>query len=422
MGTVRAVRGMNDILPQTSGVWQHVEETLRRIFHAYSYREIRLPVIEKTELFARSIGESTDIVAKEMYTFADRNGDSLSLRPEGTAGCVRAGIEKGLFYNQTQRLWYMGPMFRHERPQRGRYRQFYQAGAEAFGWVGPDTDAELIALSFRFWRDLGLPISPRLELNSLGDVESRSRYRDKLVAYLSKYADELDVDSKQRLLTNPMRILDSKDSKTREILQDAPDIIDCLDSESRSHFDALCRLLQELNIQYTVNSRLVRGLDYYNRTVFEWVTDELGAQGAVCAGGRYDGLVQHLGGKHPVPACGFALGIDRLVELVISAQPEVDGSADVYVMTIGDDAKVQAWSYAETLRDHGYKVEMYCGEGTLKNQLKRAAKSEAKVGLLLGEDEISSGSITLKLLRGKDCQIKVPETDLVSGVRKLFRE
>ena len=422
MSTVQAVRGMNDILPQASQVWQHVEQVLQNIFHAYSYREIRLPVIEKTELFARSIGESTDIVSKEMYTFEDRNGDSLSLRPEGTAGCVRAGLEHGLFHNQTQRLWYMGPMFRHERPQRGRYRQFYQAGIEAFGWVGPDTDAEVIAVSSRIWRGLGLPVSPRLEINSLGDAETRQRYRTRLVNYLNDYENDLDVDSKHRLKTNPLRILDSKDAKTQKILEGAPSIRECLDKESLEHFDALCSLLRQLDISYTINEKLVRGLDYYNRTVFEWVTDELGAQGAVCAGGRYDGLVQQLGGKQHVPATGFALGLDRLVELVASLEALPDKKPDVYVITIGAETKSKGWQYAEILRDHGYEVEMFCGDGTMKSQLKRADKSGALVSLLLGEDEISSNSVTLKHMRRKNHQVTISAADLIIQLHTMVRE
>ncbi|MDJ0955560.1 MAG: histidine--tRNA ligase [Arenicellales bacterium] len=422
MSTVQAVRGMNDILPQASQVWQHVEQVLQNIFHTYSYREIRLPVIEKTELFARSIGEGTDIVAKEMYTFEDRNGESLSLRPEGTASCVRAGLEHGLFHNQTQRLWYMGPMFRHERPQRGRYRQFYQAGIEAFGWVGPDIDAEVIAVSSRIWRGLNLPQSPRLEINSLGDTETRQSYRAQLVAYLSDYENDLDVDSRQRLKTNPLRILDSKDAGTQKILEGAPSIRECLDEESSAHFDALCALLQQLDIAYTINQKLVRGLDYYNRTVFEWVTDELGAQGAVCAGGRYDSLVEQLGGKQRIPATGFALGLDRLVELVASLETIPDKDLDVYVIAIGTETKDKSWQYAETLRDHGYDVEMFCGDGSMKSQLKRADKSGALVSLLLGEDEVSSNSVTLKHMRRKNHQVTIPAVDLVRQLQEMVRE
>ena len=422
MSTVQAVRGMNDILPQASQVWQHVEQVLQNVFHAYSYREIRLPVIEKTELFARSIGEGTDIVAKEMYTFEDRNGESLSLRPEGTASCVRAGLEHGLFHNQTQRLWYMGPMFRHERPQRGRYRQFYQAGIEAFGWVGPDTDAEVIAVSSRIWRDLNLPQSPRLEVNSLGDAEARQRYRAQLVDYLSRYEKDLDGDSRQRLKTNPLRILDSKDVDTQKILESAPSIRECLDRESLAHFDALCEMLQQLDIPYTINQKLVRGLDYYNRTVFEWVTDELGAQGAVCAGGRYDSLVEQLGGKQHVPATGFALGLDRLVELLASLETLPNKYPDVYVIAIGAETRGKSWQYAETLRDHGYQVEMFCGDGTMKNQLKRADKSGALVSLLLGENEVSSNSVTLKHMRRKNHQVTISAADLVEQLREMIRE
>jgi len=423
MDTVQAVRGMNDILPGRSAVWQRVEAALRDIFHVYSYREVRLPLIEKTELFARSIGEATDIVAKEMYTFDDRNGESLSLRPEGTASCVRAGIEHGLFHNQWQRFWYMGPMFRHERPQRGRYRQFYQAGAEAFGWAGPDVDAELIALSSRFWNSMNLRTLPRLEINSLGDAESRIRYRRNLVDYLGQYERELDADSRKRLHSNPLRILDSKDPGTKKILHSAPDIIACLDTHSRTHFDGLCALLEALSIKFTINSRLVRGLDYYNRTVFEWVTDELGAQSAVCAGGRYDGLVQHLGGKQPVPAAGFALGMDRLVELVaMSNDSLIPGGPDVYVVTIGEQARLRGWNCAELLRDHGFHVEMFCGDGAMKNQMKRADKSRARISVIIGENEIAAGSVTLKPMQKTNSQITVAAVDVVEKIQEMMRE
>jgi len=423
MGSVKAVRGMNDILPPDSAVWQEVESQLRTIFHIYSYREIRLPVLEKTELFARSIGDATDIVAKEMYTFDDRNGESLTLRPEATASCVRAGIENGMFHNQCQRLWYMGPMFRHERPQRGRYRQFYQAGAEAFGWTGPDTDAELIAMSSRFWSSMNLKISPRLEINSLGDADSRAGYRDRLLEYLLRYEDELDVDSRKRLRSNPLRILDSKDPDTRKILQGAPVLFDYIDPESREHFDKLCTLLGDLGIPFSVNEKLVRGLDYYNRTVFEWVTDELGSQSAVCAGGRYDGLVQQLGGRNAVPAAGFALGMDRLVDLASMGGTVHDHTGpDVYVITLGARARAQGWIYAEQIRDQGFKVEMFCGDGGMKNQMKRADKSGATLGLVLGDDEIDSGSATLKRMRGNGGQETVAAGGLVAAIRELTSE
>ncbi|MFC1680985.1 histidine--tRNA ligase [Pseudomonadota bacterium] len=423
MGSVKAVRGMNDILPPDSAVWQEVESQLRTIFHIYSYREVRLPVLEKTELFARSIGDATDIVAKEMYTFDDRNGESLTLRPEATASCVRAGIENGMFHNQCQRLWYMGPMFRHERPQRGRYRQFYQAGAEAFGWTGPDTDAELIAMSSRFWSSMNLKISPRLEINSLGDADSRAGYRDRLLEYLLRYEDELDVDSRKRLRSNPLRILDSKDPDTRKILQGAPVLFDYIDPESREHFDKLCTLLGDLGIPFSVNEKLVRGLDYYNRTVFEWVTDELGSQSAVCAGGRYDGLVQQLGGRNAVPAAGFALGMDRLVDLASMGGTVHDHTGpDVYVITLGARARAQGWIYAEQIRDQGFKVEMFCGDGGMKNQMKRADKSGATLGLVLGDDEIDSGSATLKRMRGNGGQETVAAGGLVAAIRELTSE
>lgn len=423
MKAVKAVRGMNDILPPTSAVWQEVESQLRRIFHFYSYREVRLPVLEKTELFARSIGEATDIVAKEMYTFDDRNGESLTLRPEATASCVRAGIENGLFHNQSQRFWYMGPMFRHERPQRGRYRQFYQAGAEAFGWPGPDTDAELIAMSSRFWGAMKLKVSPRLEVNTLGDAGSRLAYRNRLVDYLKGHEGELDSDSRNRLESNPLRILDSKVPQTQKILQDAPVLFDCIDKDSLAHFDGLCALLEELTIPFTVNQKLVRGLDYYNRTVFEWITDELGSQSAVCAGGRYDGLVQQLGGKNAVPAAGFALGLDRLVELASMNQAaELPAVPDIYVIMVGERARALGWGYAERLRDQAFTVEMFCGEGGMKNQMKRADKSGAPICLLLGDDETQSGSVTIKNMRNNGGQVTVAAGDLVARIQDMTSE
>ncbi len=399
MQPIQAVRGMNDLLPEEVIVWQHVERVVRQSFAAYDYREIRLPLIERTELFSRSIGEETDIVAKEMYTFDDRNGENLTLRPEGTAGCVRAAIENGLLHNPAQRWWYMGPMFRYERPQRGRYRQFHQAGAEAFGWMGPDIDAELIALSARMWRALGLK-GVELEINSLGSVESRIAYRERLVEYLERYRGELDADSQRRLDTNPLRILDSKDANTQAILSAAPDIRDHLDGESHAHFETLVDLLQRLGIAYRVNSRLVRGLDYYSRTVFEWVSSDLGAQATVCAGGRYDGLVDQLGGRRPTPAAGFAVGLERLVEIVLAqARAPDQQSLDVYVATLGEAATAAGLLLAEALRDAGYSVQNHCGGGSLKSQIKRADKSGARVAAILGHDELQTDSVTLKPLR-----------------------
>ncbi|KJJ58494.1 histidinol dehydrogenase, partial [Vibrio cholerae] len=310
--TIQAIRGMNDCLPTQSPLWQKVEGVVKNVISAYGYSEVRMPIVEMTHLFSRAIGEVTDVVEKEMYTFEDRNGDSLTLRPEGTAGCVRSGIENGLLYNQEQRLWYMGPMFRHERPQKGRYRQFHQCGVEVFGLDGPDVDAELIMMTARLWRELGIAQHVRLELNSIGSLEARANYRTALIDYLEQYQNVLDEDCKRRMYTNPLRVLDSKNPDVQAILGDAPQLSDYLDAESKQHFAGLCELLDAAGIEYTVNQRLVRGLDYYNRTVFEWITESLGSQGTVCGGGRYDGLVEQLGGK-PTPAVGFAMGLERLV-------------------------------------------------------------------------------------------------------------
>lgn len=419
MTGVQAVRGMNDALPQQTPTWQHVESLLRNAFAAYGYREIRLPLVEKTELFARSIGADTDIVTKEMYTFKDRNGDSLSLRPEGTASCVRAGIQHGLFHNQQQRLWYIGPMFRHERPQRGRYRQFHQAGVEAVGWSGPDIDAELIALTARLWGALGLA-PPTLQINSLGSPQSRLRYRARLVAFLATRRAELDVDSQRRLDTNPLRILDSKSEQTQEVVAEAPTILDDLDDPSREHFAELCRYLDAAGIVYEINPRLMRGLDYYNHTVFEWITTALGAQGTVCAGGRYDGLVELLGGR-PVPAAGFAIGLERVVDL-LKPQHELRQTPDVFVVTLGAQARQLGFTLGERLRDRGLQVEYYCGDGGLKNQMKRADKSGAAIALLLGEDELESGIVTLKPLRLSASQRRVPLCDAEAATTKLVNE
>jgi histidyl-tRNA synthetase len=389
---------MNDGLPEALGRWQRVEAVARSVLCAYGYREIRFPIVEKTELFARSIGQMTDIVEKEMYTFLDRNGDSLTLRPEGTAGCARAGIEHGLLYNQTPRLWYAGPMFRHERPQKGRYRQFHQIGAEAFGMPGPDIDAELILLTARLWRELGLT-DLSLQINTLGTPEYRVIYRDKLVQYLESRQDELDEDSRRRLHKNPLRVLDSKNPAMQPVIADAPNLLDDLDPPSRDHFDGLRRCLDAAGVDYTVNPRLVRGLDYYTHTVFEWITDRLGAQGTVCAGGRYDGLVATLGGRS-TQAVGFALGMERLVELMETE--ELAGISDdpqLYVAAMGDAAELFALELAETLRDSGFRVQLNCGGGSLKSQMKRADKSGAQLALIIGEDELRRERVSVKYLR-----------------------
>jgi len=399
---VQAVRGMNDLLPGDSPQWQYVEGVVFDILQRYGYQEIRFPIVEATELFKRSIGEVTDIVEKEMYTFADRNGDSLTLRPEGTACCVRACEEHGLLYNQTQRLWYMGPMFRHERPQKGRYRQFHQIGVEAFGFVGPDIDAEVLLLSARILRELGVSEHVQLQINSLGSAQARADYKNALVAYLATVADQLDEDSKRRLSTNPLRILDSKDAQTQSLLNAAPVLLDYLDAESRAHFDGLKALLDAAGVQYQINPRLVRGLDYYGKTAFEWVTDKLGAQSTVCAGGRYDGLVEQLGGKS-TPAVGFGIGLERLVLLVQAADAMLAGldqQADIYLVAVGE-AQAAAMTLAERIRDQLPFVRLltHCGGGNFKNQLKKADKSGADIALILGEDEAREGRVTIKFLR-----------------------
>jgi histidyl-tRNA synthetase len=380
---IQAVRGMNDLLPDLSIRWRRVEHIARRLLAAYGYGEIRLPIVEKTELFARSIGQATDIVEKEMYTFEDRNGESLTLRPEGTAGCVRAGIEHGLLHNQLQRFWYAGPMFRHERPQKGRYRQFHQIGVEAYGLVGPDIDAELILLSARLWRELNIP-ALSLQINSLGTPEARAAYRGHLVRYLEGHRADLDEDSLRRLSTNPLRVLDSKNPEMRAVIEGAPSLLDHLDEESRDHFERLRAYLDDAGLVYEVNPRLVRGLDYYTRTVFEWVSSSLGAQGTVCAGGRYDGLVGQLGGR-PTPAIGFAVGMERLMDLIaqVGEQPQAE-TPDVYIIMLGEPAERQGMRLAETLRDMGLRVLVNCGGGNIKNQLKRADRSGALFGVLLG--------------------------------------
>lgn len=393
---------MNDLLPADSSLWQYVEAVVTDILTRYAYQEIRFPIVESTELFKRSIGEVTDIVEKEMYTFEDRNGDSLTLRPEGTACCVRACEENGLLYNQTQRLWYMGPMFRHERPQKGRYRQFHQIGVETFGIQGPDIDAEVLILSARILRELGVAEHVRLQINSLGSTEARSAYKQALVEYLSQVNDQLDEDSKRRLESNPLRILDSKDANTQSLLNAAPVLLDYLDEASRAHFEELKSLLDAAGIVYEVNPRLVRGLDYYGKTAFEWVTDKLGSQSTVCAGGRYDGLVEQLGGKS-TPAVGFGIGLERLVLLLqaVEVVPEgLDQQADVYLVAVGNVQSV-AMKLAERIRDDLPFVRLLtnCGGGNFKNQLKRADKSGAEIALILGEDEAQSGKVSIKFLR-----------------------
>ncbi|WP_404397229.1 histidine--tRNA ligase [Idiomarina loihiensis] len=421
--TIQAIRGMNDLLPEQSPAWQQVEAVIRRVAASYGYSEIRMPVLESTQLFKRSIGEVTDIVEKEMYTFDDRNGESVTLRPEGTASCVRAGNQHGLLYNQIQRLWYMGPMFRYERPQKGRYRQFHQFGIETFGLESADADAEVILLSARLWREFGLSDQVELQLNSLGSNEARANYRDALKAYLSDYESELDEDSKRRLESNPLRILDSKDEKTQKILEGAPSLSEYWDTESKEHFEQLTARLEAAGISYTLNERLVRGLDYYNRTVFEWVTTALGAQGTVCAGGRYDGLVEQLGGK-ATPAVGFAMGMERLV-LLLQEQGKLTPRrvVDAYLMPLGDEAELNAPRIAEQLRNELPELRLvsHCGGGSMKKQMKKADKSGAQVALIIGADEIDQQQVTVKPLRTAEEQQTLGWQALIEYLQPMTR-
>jgi histidyl-tRNA synthetase len=416
--SIQSVRGTHDILPDESARWQTFEAIVMQTMKAYGYREIRTPVIESTDLFCRSIGEVTDIVEKEMYSFADRNGDSLSLRPEGTASCVRAGIQHGLLHNQTQRLWYAGPMFRHERPQKGRYRQFHQFGVEAYGIATPDIDAELILMGVRLWKALQLK-DIRLELNTLGSAAARANYREVLVDYFQSHYAELDVDSQQRLKTNPLRILDSKNPEMQALNTAAPSLLDYLDDESAQDFEVLKSILDEAGIAYTINPRLVRGLDYYCKTVFEWVTDQLGAQGTVCAGGRYDGLVAQLGGRE-TPAIGFALGIERLLALQEQSTEQVaTDEIDIYLLLQGEGSELKGLILAEELRDAlpWLRLLTHCGGGSFKSQMKKADKSGAALALILGEAEISAGKIAVKFLRTTADQQLVAHSDLIEFIQ-----
>ena len=419
---IQAVRGMNDILPGDTQIWQKVEETLRNCVASFGYQEIRFPIVESTDLFKRSIGEVTDIVEKEMYTFDDRNGDSLTLRPEGTAVCVRAGNQNGLLYNQEQRLWYMGPMFRHERPQKGRYRQFHQFGLEVFGIASADIDAEVIMLTAQLWKQFGIDKHVRLELNSLGSNEERAEYRDALVAYLEQHAEQLDEESKRRMHSNPLRVLDSKNPDVQAVLVQAPKLSEHLGTESKEHFANLCERLDAAGIEYQVNEKLVRGLDYYNRTVFEWVTESLGAQGTVCAGGRYDGLVEQLGGK-ATPAVGFAMGMERLVLLLqaLESVGDIRRNADVYFAAMGDKASIQAPVFAAQLRAAvpGLRVMVHAGGGNFKKQLKRADKSAAEVAVIIGEDELNQGVFTVKHLREEKPQQTLTLEELTTQLSQL---
>ncbi len=412
---IQAIRGMHDVLPEQTVRWQFVERHVRDVLGTYGYQEIRLPIVEKTELFKRSIGEVTDIVEKEMYTFDDRNGDSLTLRPEGTAGCVRACLEHGLLHNQVHRLWYYGQMFRYERPQKGRYRQFIQLGVETYGMADADIDAELILLSHRLWQRLGISDALELQLNSLGTIDERAVYREQLVEYFSANAEQLDEDSQRRLLSNPLRILDTKNPDMQALVEAAPKLMEFLGAESKAHFRKLTDTLDALGIAYTLNKRLVRGLDYYSKTVFEWVTTELGAQGTVCAGGRYDGLIEQLGGK-PNHAVGFAMGMERILAL-LENRDDLNNiqTVDAYMILVGEAAQHAGIVLAEKIRDDvpGLRLQIHCGAGSFKSQFKKADKSGAHYALILAENEVSNETIGIKFLRTDEEQRSVTYAELI---------
>lgn len=407
---LQAIRGMHDVLPEQTPLWQYAEKIIEEVLGSYGYSQIRLPIVEKTELFKRSIGEVTDIVEKEMYTFDDRNGDSLTLRPEGTAGCLRACLEHGLLNNQqVHRLWYYGPMYRHERPQKGRYRQFIQLGVETYGMAAADADAELLLLINRLWTKLGIRDKVRLQLNSLGTIAERLIYRDNLVQYFQQHLDALDEDSLRRLATNPLRILDSKNPAMQELIANAPELMGFLGEDSRQHFNAITTVLDDLGIAYEINTRLVRGLDYYSKTVFEWVTDELGSQGTICAGGRYDGLIEQLGGK-PNYAVGFALGMERLLALVETLEAvQTAKPVDVYMVRVGPKAEQEGLRFAEQLRNAlpDLKLQVNLEGGNFKNQFKKADKSGADYAIILGDDEVSRAEVGIKSLRDEQGQQKL---------------
>ncbi|QEH17439.1 histidine--tRNA ligase [Histophilus somni] len=422
--TIQAIRGMNDCSPTESLLWQWVEEKVRSVLQTYGYSEVRMPIVESTPLFARAIGEVTDVVSKEMYTFWD-NDEQLTLRPEGTAGCVRAAIEHGWIYNNEQRLWYMGPMFRHERPQKGRYRQFHQAGVEVFGIANPEIDAELILLTARLWKQLGIFDHVTLQLNSIGSLESRQNYRSALVEFLQQHTDLLSEEEKERLVKNPLRILDTKNQVLQEVLNDAPKLLDYLDQESREHFSQLCDLLDAVGIQYEINPKLVRGLDYYNKTVFEWVTSALGAQGTVCGGGRYDGLVEQLGG-HATCSVGFAMGLERLVLLVqeVNKQIVVPSAVDIYVVYFGEKTTLPAFQLAEKIRTElpHLRTMTHCGGGNFKKQFKRADKVGAKFALVIGETEVKTQQVVVKDLLGGAEQLSLALTDVVIYLKQAITQ
>jgi len=413
---IQSIRGMSDVLPEQAALWHAFEKAVEVWLRAYGYREIRMPLVEKTELFVRSIGEVTDIVEKEMYTFTDLNGESISLRPEGTASCVRAALEHHLLYSGAQRLYYSGPMFRHEKPQKGRYRQFHQVGVEALGFAGPDADAEHIAMCGQLWRRLGLD-GIRLQINSLGSPQARARYRTRLVSYLQRNFEALDEDSRRRMGTNPLRVLDSKNPAMQAVIQAAPRLREDLDEDSLRHFEGLQGILRELDIEFEINTALVRGLDYYNYTVYEWVSDRLGAQAAVCAGGRYDGLFAQLGGK-PAPACGFAMGVERLLSLMAEARSQLPESVpDVYLVHQGAQADRLAWHAAERMRAAGLSVVFHCGGGSFKAQMKRADASAARFAVIIGEDEAALQRVAVKPLRELREQVTLTVQDAISLIR-----
>lgn len=420
--TIQAIRGMNDCSPTESPLWQWIEAKVRHVLASYGYSEVRMPIVESTPLFARAIGEVTDVVSKEMYTFWD-NDEQLTLRPEGTAGCVRAAIERGWIYNNEQRLWYMGPMFRHERPQKGRYRQFHQAGVEVFGIANPEIDAELIILTARLWKELGIDQHVSLQLNSIGSLEARSNYRSALVSFLENHQDLMSDEEKDRLVKNPLRILDTKNEALQEVLNGAPKLLDYLDDESREHFAQLCSLLDAMGVKYEINPKLVRGLDYYNKTVFEWVTSALGAQGTVCGGGRYDGLVEQLGG-HATQGVGFAMGLERLVLLVQEVNKEITlpQAVDLYLVYAGEGTTLNAFQIAEQIRTElpQVRVMTHCSGGKFQKQFKRADKIEAKYALVIGESEVQAKTVVVKDLRNGAEQITISQADLINTLKTYF--
>ena len=420
--TIQAIRGMNDCSPTESPLWQWIEAKVRHVLASYGYSEVRMPIVESTPLFARAIGEVTDVVSKEMYTFWD-NDEQLTLRPEGTAGCVRAAIERGWIYNNEQRLWYMGPMFRHERPQKGRYRQFHQAGVEVFGIANPEIDAELIILTARLWKELGIDQHVSLQLNSIGSLEARANYRSALVAFLENYQDLMSDEEKERLVKNPLRILDTKNEALQEVLNGAPKLLDYLDDESHEHFNQLCSLLDAMGVKYEINPKLVRGLDYYNKTVFEWVTSALGAQGTVCGGGRYDGLVEQLGG-HATQGVGFAMGLERLVLLVQEVNKEITlpQAIDLYLVYAGEGTTLNAFQIAEQIRTElpQVRVMTHCSGGKFQKQFKRADKIEAKYALVIGESEVQAKTVVVKDLRNGAEQITLSQVDLIATLKTYF--